>query len=312
MVTVSEICVGLGKTGRNISGILLFDKPVGLTSNRALQQVKALYQAKKAGHTGSLDPLAEGLLPICFGDATKISAYLLDASKYYQVTIRLGMTTTTGDAEGETTNEVVVTPFTTDKIQTVLAQFEGEQQQVPPMYSALKVNGQRLYQLARQGLEIERQARTINVYKLILENYQHPYLELLVHCSKGTYIRTLAEDIGQVLGCGAHIIYLKRIGVQPYIQQQLWSLNQLQELAKQGLANLDDILLSIDTAVTHLPAVYLSDDLVYYLTLGQPVVVPHAPTNGLLRLYQSTQKFLGVGQVLNDGRVAPKRLMNLS
>ena len=205
--------------GRNISGVLLLDKPEGLTSNKALQEVKFLIKAAKAGHTGSLDPLATGLLPICFGEATKMSAFLLDADKRYQVTVKLGETTTTADAEGEVVETHDPSGVTEEQIRATLREFLGEQQQLPPMYSAVKHKGERLYKLARQGVVVERETRTIHIHSLTLLDMAMPEFVMDVHCSKGTYVRTLAEDIGKRLGCGAHVNGLKRTRVGPYDDQ---------------------------------------------------------------------------------------------
>ncbi|MCG8011081.1 MAG: tRNA pseudouridine(55) synthase TruB, partial [Candidatus Thiodiazotropha weberae] len=196
--------------GRNINGVLLLDKPQGMTSNKALQEVKFLYKAAKAGHTGSLDPLATGLLPICFGEATKLSAFLLDADKRYLVKVKLGETTTTADAEGDVVETSDPSGVTEDALRETMAEFLGEQQQLPPMYSAIKHNGERLYKLARQGIEVEREPRTIHIHGIDLLSFDLPEFEMDVRCSKGTYVRTLAEDIGKRLGCGAYVSGLRR------------------------------------------------------------------------------------------------------
>ncbi len=296
--------------GRNVDGILLLDKPVGLTSNEALQQVKWLFQARKAGHTGSLDPLADGLLPLCFGGATKVSAFLLDADKHYRVRIRLGETTTTADAEGEITERRAVPELSLDAIEAVLARFTGPIEQLPPMYSALKYKGERLYNLARRGIEVERTPRTVEIHALRLLAWVPPELELEVHCSKGTYVRTLAEDIGVALGCGAHVSALRRTGVGPYEDASAIGLTDLQARAEAGLQALDTLLLPMDSALGAWPAVRLSVDTAYYLAMGQPVLVPKAPTRGRVRLYGADGAFLGVGEILDDGRVAPRRLLH--
>ncbi len=297
--------------GRSVNGILLLDKPAGLTSNAALQIVKRLFQAAKAGHTGSLDPLASGLLPICLGEATKVSGFLLDADKHYRVRCRLGERTTTGDAEGEVVETRVVEGLDVARIEAAFEGFRGAIEQVPPMYSALKHQGQRLYALARQGVEVERQARQVTIHSLTLLAWEPPYLDLDVRCTKGTYIRTLAEDIGEVLGCGAHVAELRRLGVGPYDQTGMVGLDRLQELAgAERPVALDALLLPIETALSQWPDVRLSADAAFYLRQGQPVVVPHAPTSGWVRLYAGDRQFLGMGEVLDDGRVAPKRLMS--
>ncbi len=295
--------------GRNVTGILLLDKPLGITSNHALQQVKRLFNAAKAGHTGSLDPLADGLLPVCLGAATKLSAYLLDADKRYWVRVRLGITTTTGDAEGELRETRPTDRVTEQAIRELLPRFTGRIQQLPPMYSALKHQGQRLYKLARAGVEVEREPREITIHRLDLVRTELPEFELDVHCSKGTYVRTLAEDIGAALGCGAHVSALRRTGVGPYGENGMVTMAQVEAAAQEGYAALDALLEPIDSALGSWPAVRLSVDAAYYLKLGQPVLVPKAPTEGLVRLYDANEAFLGLGEVEDDGRIAPRRLM---
>ncbi len=296
--------------GRNITGILLLDKPLGITSNAALQEVKHLFKAQKAGHTGSLDPLATGLLPLCFGNATKISAFLLDADKRYEVRVRLGETTSTADAEGEIIDTQPAEHITRDDVQAVLADFTGEIAQLPPMFSAVKHNGQRLYQLARKGIEVEREARNITIYDLQLLNFETPEFELLVHCSKGTYVRTLAEDIGKALGVGAHVVALRRTLVGPFEAQGMVSMEMLQQVAQeQGVHELDKLLLPMDAGLNHWPAVHLGADSSFYIRQGQPVQVPKAPTEGYVRIYGADEHFIGVGEIDDDGRVAPRRLL---
>jgi tRNA pseudouridine55 synthase len=299
--------------GRNISGVLLLDKPIGLTSNKALQEVKFLYKAAKAGHTGSLDPLATGLLPICFGEATKMSAFLLDADKHYRVTVKLGETTTTADAEGEIAETRDPSGVTEAMIREVLSRFQGEQQQLPPMYSAIKHKGERLYKLARQGIEVERETRTIHIHAIELVEVKMPEFVMDVHCSKGTYVRTLAEDIGVELGCGAHVSGLRRTGVGPYGDQGLHGLAAIQEaFGEKRFSEMDGWLLPLESALSEWPEVQLSADAAFYLKQGQAVLVPNAPTGGLVRLYANRDEFLGVGQIQDDGRVAPKRLIQVT
>lgn len=295
--------------GRALTGVLLLDKPVGLTSNDALQRVKSLYRAKKAGHTGSLDKTASGLLPICFGEATKFSGFLLNADKHYRTICKLGIQTSTGDAEGEIVFRGAAPKLAHKEIETVLTKFKGTVLQVPPMFSALKHKGQRLYKLAHQGLEVDREPREITIHDINLLAYRDDEFEIEVLCSKGTYIRTLAEDIGKELGCGAHVKTLKRIGVGPYTQEKMVTMFELETIAETGLSNLDAELLGIDTVVQDIPAINLIDSVAYYLCQGQPVMVPQAPTRGMLRIYTEDSRFLGVGEVLTDGRVAPKRLI---
>jgi tRNA pseudouridine55 synthase len=295
--------------GRDVNGILLLDKPSGITSNDALQQVKRLYFARKAGHTGSLDPLASGVLPVCMGEATKVSAFLLDADKRYQVRCQLGVRTTTADAEGEILETRPVENYTEAQLEKVLENFRGSIEQIPPMYSALKHEGQRLYKLARQGVEVEREARPVEIYSLTLTGRGQDWIDIEVHCSKGTYVRTLAEDIGEQLGCGAHVIALRRTAVGPYGDQELVTLDQLRELKEQDMPAMDKLLLPIETALTQWPGVELSADAAFYLQQGQAVLVPRAPTSGWVRLYATNHNFLGMGEILDDGRVAPRRLM---
>jgi len=295
--------------GRDVSGILLLDKPLGVTSNDALQRVKRLYQARKAGHTGSLDPLATGLLPLCFGEATKLSAYLLDADKRYWVRVKLGVTTTTADAEGEVVRTRPTDGVSRGSLQAVIDGFVGQIEQLPPMYSALKYQGQRLYKLAREGVEVPREPRTVTIHAIELGAFAGDEFEMTVHCSKGTYVRTLAEDIGERLGCGAHVSGLSRTGVGPYAAAQMVTMAQVETAAEAGNEALDALLLPLDSAVGHWPEVRLSADSTYYLKLGQPVLVPKAPTRGWVRLYAQGGGFLGVGEVEDDGKVAPRRLM---
>lgn len=299
--------------GRPVTGILLLDKPPGLTSNAALQGVKHAYRAAKAGHTGSLDPLATGLLPCCLGDATKFSGYLLDADKRYLVRVQLGVTTTTADAEGEVLTTAPVEGIDAARILAVLGGFTGCIDQVPPMHSAIKHQGQRLYKLARQGIEVEREARQVEIFALELVSVALPEIELDVHCSKGTYVRTLAEDIGRVLGCGAHVTALRRTAVGPYREQEenpFVPLQQIEELGSQGaFEELDALLLPLDSALAHWPKLRLSADAAFYLAQGQAVLVPQSPTGGSVRLYDPSDRFLGIGAILDDGRVQPKRLI---
>lgn len=295
------------RKGRSVNGVLLLDKPTGISSNKALQQVKTLYRAAKAGHTGSLDPLATGMLPICFGEATKISAFLLDADKRYRFTFQLGVTTATGDTEGEVLQRRDCSAVTQADIERVIPEFKGEIDQIPPMYSALKHNGERLYKLAREGIEVERKPRTISIYEIILHSFEGDLVDLEVHCSKGTYVRTLAEDIGEILGCGAHVTRLRRLSVGPY-KGEMFTMESLQALAEQGVDALDQILLSIESGVADWPNVCLGADAAFYMGQGQPIQVPNAPTEGWVRIYDQ-QKFIGVGEIQDDGLVAPRRMI---
>lgn len=298
---------------RPVNGILLLDKPAGITSNAALQAVKKLYRARKAGHTGSLDPLATGLLPICFGEATKISGFLLDADKDYQVTCKLGERTNTGDAEGELLEQRPVEGITEKSVRRVMEGFIGDIEQIPPMYSALKHKGERLYKLARQGIEVEREPRQVTILDMELLDFSLPQVAFRVHCSKGTYVRTLMEDMGEILGCGAHVAGLRRLGVGPFDDTGMMDMQSLEALAAggmAGLAELDKLLLPLESGLAQWPDVRLSGDAAFYLRQGQPVLVPNAPTDGWVRLYEGETQFLGMGEILDDGRVAPRRLMN--
>jgi tRNA pseudouridine55 synthase len=295
--------------GREVDGILLLDKSVGISSNIALQRVKRLFSGRKAGHTGNLDVSASGLLPVCFGEATKVSRFLLDARKRYRAEIKLGIMTTTGDVMGDVAEEKEVPLLNQQQIRRVLARFTGPIQQVPPMHSAVKHQGKRLYELAHKGIVVERSARAVNVYELLLISYCEDRLEVEVECSKGTYVRTLAEDIGQELRCGAHVRTLRRLKVGEFDVDDALGLDALERLAARGFAALEARLLPIDSALSHKPDVSLSEDASFYLRNGQAVVVPHAPPAGLVRLYSKKRQFLGIGQILDDGRVAPRRLV---
>lgn len=290
----------------------MLDKPLGLSSNAALQIVKRLYQARKAGHTGSLDPLASGLLPLCLGEATKISAYLLDSDKRYRLHCKLGATTSTGDAEGDVLEVRPVPVFSPPQLDVVLARFTGPLAQVPPMYSALKHQGQPLYKLARRGQTVERAARQITIYSIQLLDYRDDLLQLEVHCSKGTYMRTLAEDIGAALGCGAHLSGLRRIAVSSFDATQMLTLDQLQTLSESGKDALDKVLYPLQSALAHWPVINLSTDATHALGMGQIVQPSHDLPGGHVQLIADNGRFLGIGEVLNDGRIAPRRLINLS
>lgn len=292
------------------SGILLLDKPLGITSNAALQQVKKILKIKKAGHTGSLDPLATGMLPICLKEATKFSDYLLNADKQYEVCAQLGACTTTGDAEGEITARSPVKSFSDAEIQSILESFSGEIEQLPPMYSALKLNGKPLYELARQGITVERSKRKIQIHSLKLMALQGDQLFLFVHCSKGTYIRTLIEDIGQALGCGAYVKQLRRTSVGEYMPTQMITLETLENLMHtQNYASLNAAIASVGTCITTLPNVTVNDQILFYLRRGQSVRISKTPPDGWVTIYSSTGEFMGIGEILEDGRVAPRKLI---
>ncbi len=290
---------------RNINGVLLLDKPLGFSSNQALQKVKWLFQAAKAGHTGTLDPLATGLLPICLGEATKFAQYLTDADKTYIATIKLGITTATGDAEGQVLSTLPVNVSQTQFV-AVAQQFIGEISQLPPMYSALKHEGKALYAYARDGVDITRQARLITIKNTIVNEFLDDIAQIIVTCSKGTYIRTLAEDIGAKLGCGAHLIGLRRTVTAGYLLPQAVTIEQLEDLPTEER---DALLLPVDSAISHLPKVTLNQDATHFLLLGQAVWLAGKTPSGDLRLYDESNSFLGLGFLQDDGKIAPKRLV---
>jgi len=301
------------RRGRPVDGILVLDKPVGLSSNQALQQAKRLYAAAKAGHTGSLDPLATGVLPLCFGEATKFSQFLLDADKAYESTFVLGVATATGDADGEQLSAADASGLTAAAVETALARFRGEIEQVPSMYSAIKQGGQPLYKLAREGREVERQARSVVIHRLELREFRpgaRAEAEVYLECSKGTYVRTIAEDLGRLLGCGAHVARLRRTKAGPFGIADSVSLDALEALKGDNrLAEMDALLLPAEAALNGLPVVRLSESGGFYLRQGQPVQVPRAPRDGMVRVVLESGEFLGVGEILDDGRVAPRRLI---
>jgi tRNA pseudouridine55 synthase len=296
-----------------VNGILVLDKPLGVSSNQALQSVKRLYQAAKAGHTGSLDPLATGVLPLCFGEATKFSQYLLDADKAYESTFLLGTATDTGDAEGRVLNEQDASDISEADVVTALRAFEGEIEQIPSMYSAIKQGGQPLYKLARQGIEVERKPRPVVIKRLQLCAFrpgEKPAADIYLECSKGTYVRSLAEDLGRALGCGAFVRALRRTRAGPFAIEDSVSPSTLEALKENcDLQELDTFLLPADAALGDLPLVQLSESGGFYLRQGQPVMVPNAPRDGIVRVALETGEFLGVGEILDDGRVAPRRLI---
>ncbi len=298
------------RRGRPVDGILLLDKPAGMTSNHALQIVKRRFDAAKAGHTGSLDPLATGLLPICLGEATKVSAFLLEADKHYRFTVRLGEITDSGDADGDRLETRAVPPdLDRRRIESALAGLRGEIRQLPPMHSALKHAGRPLYEYARRGIDIEREPRTTLIHRLELTAFDGRDVGLDVHCAKGTYVRTLAEDLGAALGCGGHVVALRRTGAGPFHDATPVALEQVDAAAAEGSAALDALLEPTDSALVGWPRVELGPDLADFIRQGQAVQVPRAPTEGLVRLYARDDGFLGMGEVASDGRVAPKRLM---
>lgn len=295
---------------RKINGILLLDKSADISSNHALQQVKRLFHAKKAGHTGSLDPIATGMLPICFGEATKFSQFLLNSDKVYTVTAKLGETTNTGDIEGEIIERASIEHVTQPQIEQVMLSLLGEIDQVPPMYSAIKYNGKPLYKLARKGIEVERKSRKVNIFSLDLISFASGNITFTVHCSKGTYVRTLVEEIGRGLQCGAHVTALRRDSVSPYQQGPMYTIDCLNEIAaKDGDQGLLACLLPIESSVEIFPAVKLSTAAAFYLKMGQPVRATLPLDSTLVRLVSQDQRFLGMGEVMDDGRVKPHRLL---
>lgn len=257
-------------SSRTINGILLLDKPKGLSSNQALQRVKHVFQAKKAGHTGSLDPLATGMLPICLGEATKFSHFLLDADKAYQTTAKLGVETSTGDAEGEVVAKKPIPILTKEMIEAVLEKFTGDIIQIPPMYSALKHQGQPLYKLARKGISIEPKKRLVTIYSIQLSAFTEDTLSLEIRCSKGTYIRTLVEDIAKALNTVAHVQALRRLWVAPFVEHAQYNLVELMD--NRSLAELDKLLLPMDEGLQSLPKLTLIESDAKKLQYGQTVV----------------------------------------
>lgn len=294
---------------RQVHGVLVLDKPRGFSSNAALQKVRWLLNAEKAGHTGSLDPLATGVLPLCFGEATKFSQYLLDADKGYSTVAQLGVTTTTGDAEGEVLERRTV-DVDEAVIQAALPAFRGQIEQIPPMYSALKRDGQPLYKLARAGEVVEREARSVTIARLELLALQEDRATLEVACSKGTYVRTLVEDLGARLGCGAHVAELRRTQAGPFGLAQAISLDELEAAHAEGGAEaLDRFLLPVDSGLEHWPLVQLTQHSAYYWLHGQPVRAANAPKFGLIRVQDDQGRFIGIGEIDDEGQVAPRRLI---
>jgi len=309
------------RKGRAINGVLLLDKPHGLSSNHALQTVKRIYFAQKAGHTGALDPLATGMLPICLGEGTKFSQFLLDTDKTYQVTAKLGIRTTTSDAGGEVVSEKEVN-VSNEQLMLALDSFRGTTKQVPSMYSALKYQGKPLYKYAREGIEVPRESRDITVFSLELLRFDHDEVELSIHVSKGTYIRTIVDDLGELLGCGAHVADLRRLAVGSYPVDKMVTLPQLEALLEQAITEditpselLDPLLLPMQSAVEGMPAVYIDDMSANFLRHGNPVQAYKAPAEGCLQVYigedehDESAEFIGVGFINDDGQVAPKRIV---
>ncbi|EKM22597.1 tRNA pseudouridine(55) synthase TruB [Vibrio sp. HENC-03] len=304
------------RKGRPINGVILLDKPTGISSNDALQKVKRIFFAEKAGHTGALDPLATGMLPICLGEATKFSQFLLDSDKRYRVIAKLGERTDTSDSDGEVV-ETRPVDVNLEKLEACIDTFRGESDQVPSMFSALKYQGKPLYEYARKGIEVPRESRKITVYEIVLHRFEGDEVEMEVHCSKGTYIRTIVDDLGEMLGCGAHVTMLRRTGVAKYPYEKMVTLEQLNELLEQAHRDevapkelLDPLLLPMDTAVEELPEVNLNAELTNLVQHGMPVQVFGAPEGTPIRMTSGEDKlFIGVAEVNDDGKVAPKRLV---
>lgn len=303
-------------SGRNVNGILLLDKPAGISSNHALQRVKSLYHASKAGHTGSLDPLATGVLPICLGEATKFSQFLLDSDKRYVSTFILGVATDTGDSDGEVLDVKDASDITEGQVELAIEGFKGDIKQVPSMYSALKHNGQPLYRLARKGITIDREPRDITVFQYQVLDFRSgskAELDVEIHVSKGTYVRSLAEDLGAIIGCGAHVSSLRRHLAGPFNDSQCVTLEDLSRLRENDPSNLDGLLKPMDIAVADFMAVELSSNVSEYFQLGQAVMSNQVFRNGqegdIVRVFRQDGSFLGIGEVTRDGQVAPKRLV---
>lgn len=306
--------MGKRRRGRPIDGILLLNKPLGISSNQALQTVKAIYFAQKAGHTGSLDPMATGMLPICFGEATKFSQFLLDADKHYHVVAQLGEVTSTGDTEGDIIKQCDAGHISKKDVEDILPRFMGETQQVPSMFSALKHEGQPLYKLAREGIEIERKPRTIVIDELTILNFdeQAKQVTLSVKCSKGTYIRNLVEDIGEALEIGATVKQLHRVGIGK-LPEQMIELESLEEMRKnKAFAALDDAVLPLDILMNDFPSITLSDNDVYKIQTGQRIPCDTFKPTSLIRLISEHGDFIGLAEVEPNQQLKAKRLVKCS
>jgi len=298
------------KRGRNVRGILLLDKPSGLTSNQALQRAKRLFKAAKAGHTGSLDPLATGMLPICFGAATKLAGYLLDARKTYFVTAKLGVATDTGDADGEVIATSDAPAPSEADVRAAVESFVGEIEQTPPMYSALKRDGKRLYELARKGIVVDREPRRVQIDAMTLEGFAWPELSFSVTCSKGTYVRTLVTDLAENLGTVGHVTALRRLAVEPFDPADMAGFEQLErDAAEGGLAALDRHLLPAERALAGWPRLELPPQTTERLLHGQSVPAAADWPVGPVRLVDRRMGFVGIGEVLPERRLAPRRML---
>jgi len=295
------------RQGRDVHGVLLLDKPAGMSSNQAVQRVRRLLQARKAGHTGTLDPFATGMLPICLGEASKTAAWMLDSAKAYAATALFGSATSTGDLEGEVIEQCELPATDAAGLRSVLEEFLGRIRQVPPMYSALKHQGQPLYRLARAGQEVEREAREVTIHALELLRWEPPLMEFRLRCSKGTYVRTLAEDIARRLGSCAHLQALRRLEVEPFSAVDLVTLEQLEALADAGRS--DACLLPVDAGLPHWPLLRLAAEEARRFRQGNPVPVKDTAA-GLARVY-GPSGLLGLGEVGPEGQLRPRRVMNL-
>jgi len=292
------------RSGRDIHGIVLLDKPVGLSSNQALQKARRLLQARKAGHTGTLDPFATGMLPVCFGEASKTAFFMGDASKCYRATAMLGRSTDSGDTEGVVLRELPVPELDGAQIEAVLSRFRGTISQTPPMYSAIKHQGQPLYKLARQGIEIERPSRPVTVFRLELLAWQSPLMSFEVECSKGTYIRTLAEDVCRALGTCGHLNTLRRLSVEPFTEQQMITLDQLEQAVAQDRG--EALLLPVDAGLRGWPCCQLDEVAAEAFSHGNPVT--HSADRGMIRVYDQCNRILGLGELSIDRLLHPRRV----
>ncbi|VFP87358.1 tRNA pseudouridine synthase B [Candidatus Erwinia haradaeae] len=304
---------------RNVHGVLLLDKPYGISSNQAVQQVKRIYNAKRAGHTGSLDPIATGMLPICLGESTKFAQYLLNADKHYRVIARLGQRTDTADVSGVLLSERPVT-FNANMLEEVLDSFCGDTEQIPPMYSAIKYKGRKLYEYARAGVHVPGKSRKISVSMLQCIRYEGNELELDLRVSKGTYIRTIIDDLGEKLGCGAHVCYLRRLQVSNYLTTQMITmqslkaiLNDKKDIDSRSQNLLDSLLMPMDSPIAHYPSVNLSSIMARYLKNGCLVSLVNAPANGLVRVTEGVESnFVGIAEIINNSLLVPRRLLSRS
>jgi tRNA pseudouridine55 synthase len=296
------------RKGREVAGFLLLDKPQGLTSNRALQRTKRIFDAAKAGHGGSLDPLATGMLPICFGSATKVSRYILEAAKTYSVTMRLGIATDTGDADGEVIDTHDATGLTKAEVIAALHAMLGTIQQTPPMYSAVKHNGQRLYTLARQGVDVPRRSRPVTIHEARLELFDFPHIRFVVRCSKGTYVRSLVEALAGKLGTLGHVAALRRLAVSPFEESRMWTLHDLEAIAQDGYEALDGLLHPVDSVLAGWPSLVLGTEDATRISQGQKLEAAEGTNPGLCRIYTEGEDFIGIGEVIEGPMLVPRRI----